>query len=194
VRRVSDFSLQIVAGKITAKTASVLDIRPYLGYFTSMEKNMKEFKGQLISRGFKYAIIVSRFNNFITEKLLDGAKDALLRSGAKEEEIDVVRVPGAFEIPLVAKRLLLKKKYQAIICLAAIVRGETPHFDFIASEVSKGIAQLNLEFVLPVTYGIITADNTDQAIERAGNKMGNKGFQAAQSAIELLNLFTDAKI
>jgi 6,7-dimethyl-8-ribityllumazine synthase len=194
VRRVSDFSLQIVAGKITAKTASVLDIRPYLGYFTSMEKNMKEFKGQLISRGFKYAIIVSRFNNFITEKLLDGAKDALLRSGAKEEEIDVVRVPGAFEIPLVAKRLLMKKKYQAIICLAAIVRGETPHFDFIASEVSKGIAQLNLEFVLPVTYGIITADNTDQAIERAGNKMGNKGFQAAQSAIELLNLFTDAKI
>ena len=159
-----------------------------------MEKNMNEFKGQLISKGFKYAIIVSRFNNFITEKLLDGAKDALLRSGAKEGEIDVLRVPGAFEIPLVAKRLLLKKKYQAVICLAAIIRGETPHFDFLASEVSKGIAQLNLEFALPVTYGIITADNTDQAIERAGNKMGNKGFQAAQSAIELLNLFTDAKI
>lgn len=159
-----------------------------------MEMNMKEFKGQLISRGFKVAIVVSRFNNFITEKLLDGAKDALLRSGAKEEEIDVVRVPGAFEIPLVTKRLLLSKRYQAVICLAAIIRGETPHFDFIASEVSKGIAQLNLEFALPVTYGIITADNTDQAIERAGNKMGNKGFQAAQSAIELLNLFTDAHI
>jgi len=159
-----------------------------------MEKNMKEFKGQLISKGFTYAIIVSRFNNFVTEKLLDGAKDALTRSGAKEDEMDVFRVPGAFEIPLVAKRLLLKKKYQAVICLAAIIRGETPHFDFIAAEVSKGIAQLNLEFALPVTYGIITADNTDQAIERAGNKMGNKGFQAAQSAIELLNLFSDAKI
>jgi 6,7-dimethyl-8-ribityllumazine synthase len=159
-----------------------------------MEKNMKEFKGQLISKGFKVAIVVSRFNNFITEKLLDGSKDALMRSGAKEEEIDIVRVPGAFEIPLVAKRLLLSKKYQAVICLAAIIRGETPHFDFIASEVSKGIAQLNLEFSLPVTYGVITADNTDQAIERAGNKMGNKGFQAAQSAIELLNLFSDAKI
>ncbi len=159
-----------------------------------MEKNMKEFQGQLVSKGFKFAIIVSRFNNFITEKLLEGAKDALMRSGAKEEEIDVFRVPGAFEIPLVAKRLLIKKKYQAVICLGAVIRGETPHFDFVASEVSKGIAQLNLEFALPVTYGIITADNTDQAIERAGNKMGNKGFQAAQSAIELLNLFTDAKI
>lgn len=155
---------------------------------------MKEFQGQLVSKGFKYAVIVSRFNNFITEKLLNGATDALMRSGAKEEEIEVVRVPGAFEIPLVAKRLLLKKKYQAVICLAAIIRGETPHFDFIASEVSKGIAQLNLDFAMPVTYGIITADNTDQAIERAGNKMGNKGFQAAQSAIELLNLFADAKI
>jgi 6,7-dimethyl-8-ribityllumazine synthase len=159
-----------------------------------MEKKMKEFKGQLISKGFKVAIVVSRFNNFVTEKLLDGAKDALLRSGAKEDEMDVVRVPGAFEIPLVAKRLLLSKKYQAVICLAAIIRGETPHFDFIAAEVSKGIAQLNLEFALPVTYGVITADNTDQAIERSGNKMGNKGFQAAQSAIELLNLFADAKI
>jgi 6,7-dimethyl-8-ribityllumazine synthase len=159
-----------------------------------MEKKMKEFKGQLVFKGYKVAIIVSRFNNFITDKLLDGAKDALLRSGAKEEEIDVVRVPGAFEIPLVAKRLLLAKKYHAVICLAAIIRGETPHFDFIASEVSKGIAQLNLEFAKPVTYGVITADNTDQAIERAGNKMGNKGFQAAQTAIELLNLFADAKI
>ncbi|MBN2400197.1 MAG: 6,7-dimethyl-8-ribityllumazine synthase [Candidatus Aminicenantes bacterium] len=155
---------------------------------------MKEFQGQLVSKGFTFAIIVSRFNNFITEKLLDGAKDALMRSGATEGQIDVLRVPGAFEIPLVAKRLLLKKKYQAVICLAAVIRGETPHFDFVASEVSKGIAQLNLEFALPVTYGIITADNTDQAIERAGNKMGNKGFQAAQSAIELLNLFTDANI
>lgn len=159
-----------------------------------MEMKMKEFKGQLISKGFKVAIVVSRFNNFVTDKLLEGAKDALLRSGASEDDLVVVRVPGAFEIPLVAKRLLLSKKYQAVICLAAIIRGETPHFDFIASEVSKGIAQLNLEFAQPVTYGVITADNTDQAIERSGNKMGNKGFQAAQSAIELLNLFADAKI
>lgn len=155
---------------------------------------MKEFQGQLISRGFKVAIVVSRFNSFISEKLLEGAKDALMRSGAKEGEIDVVRVPGAFEIPLAAKRLLMSQKHDAVICLAAIIRGETPHFDFIAAEVTKGIAQLNLEFAKPVTYGVITADNTDQAIERAGNKMGNKGFQAAQTAIELLNLFADAKI
>ncbi len=155
---------------------------------------MKEFQGQLIFKGFKVAIVVSRFNNFISEKLLEGARDALMRSGAKEEEIDVFRVPGAYEIPLVAKRLLMGKKHDAVICLAAIIRGETPHFDFIASEVTKGIAQLNLEYARPVTYGVITADNTDQAIERAGNKMGNKGFQAAQSAIELLNLFADAKI
>ena len=155
---------------------------------------MKEYQGQLISGGFTYAIIVSRFNNFITEKLLEGAVDALKRCGVTDDEIDMVRVPGAFEIPLVAKRLALSKRYHAVICLAAIIRGETPHFDYLAAEVTKGIAQLNLEFTLPITYGIITADNTDQAIERAGNKLGNKGFQAAQTAIELLNLFTNAKI
>jgi 6,7-dimethyl-8-ribityllumazine synthase len=155
---------------------------------------MKEYKGQLISGGFTYAIIVSRFNSFITERLLEGAVDALSRSGTKDGEIEVIRVPGAFEIPLVAKRLAQSKRYRAIVCLAAIIRGETPHFDFLASEVTKGIAQLNLEFLLPITYGIITADNTDQAIERAGNKLGNKGFQAAQTAIELLNLFSNAKI
>lgn len=155
---------------------------------------MKEFKGQLISKEFKFALIVSRFNHFITEKLMDGAIDALSRSGAKSNEIDVYKVPGAFEIPLVAKRIAVKKKYDAIICLGSVIRGETPHFDYIANEVSKGIALLNLEFAIPISYGIITADNTEQAIERAGNKMGNKGFQAAQSAIELLNLFKDAKI
>ena len=155
---------------------------------------MKEYKGQLISSGFTYAIVVSRFNSFITEKLLEGAVDALSRSGTKDGEIEVIRVPGAFEIPLVAKHLAQSKRYRAIVCLAAIIRGETPHFDFLASEVTKGIAQLNLDFMLPITYGIITADNTDQAIERAGNKLGNKGFQAAQTAIELLNLFSNAKI
>lgn len=155
---------------------------------------MKEYEGQLISKGFKYALVVSRFNHFITEKLLDGARDALSRSGAADTEIDVFKVPGAFEIPLTVKRIAQKKKYDAIICLGSIIRGETPHFDYIASEVSKGIAMLNLEYAIPISFGIITADNTDQAIERAGNKMGNKGFQAAQSAVELLNLFKDAKI
>lgn len=155
---------------------------------------MKEYEGQLISKGFKYAVVVSRFNHFITEKLLDGAKDALSRTGAIDNEIEVFKVPGSFEIPLVVKRLAQKKKFDAIICLGSIIRGETPHFDYIASEVSKGIAMLNLEYTIPISFGIITADNTDQAIERAGNKMGNKGFQAAQSAVELLNLFKDAKI
>jgi 6,7-dimethyl-8-ribityllumazine synthase len=155
---------------------------------------MKEYQGQLTSQGFKYALIASRFNSFITEKLVEGALDALTRSGADPDQIELYRVPGAFEIPLAAKRILKTQKYDAIICLAAVIRGETPHFDFVASEVTKGIAQLNLEFGIPVTYGVITADNTDQAIERAGNKMGNKGFSAAQSAMEMLNLFQDSKI
>lgn len=155
---------------------------------------MKEYKGELISKGYKYALIVSRFNNFITEKLMEGAIDALLRSGAKKEEIDIIRVPGSFEIPLVAKRSAKSKKYDSIICLGAVIRGETPHFDYVANEVTKGIALLNLEFSIPIAYGIITADNTEQAIERSGTKMGNKGFSAAQTAIELLNLFIDAKI
>jgi len=155
---------------------------------------MKEYNGQLIAQGFKYGLIVSRFNNFITDKLVDGAVDALTRTGAERDDIEIVRVPGAFEIPLVAKRLLESKRYDALICLACVIRGETPHFDFVASEVTKGIAQLNLEYGLPVTYGIITADNTDQAIERSGNKMGNKGFQAAQAAVELLTLFREAQI
>ena len=155
---------------------------------------MKEYKGQLNAKGFKFVIVVSRFNNFITEKLVDGAVDALVRSGGDKNSIEVVRVPGSFEIPLVVKRIAAKKRYDAIICLGAVIRGETPHFDFVANEVTKGIALLNLEYGLPITYGIITADNTEQAIDRAGNKMGNKGFQAAQSAMELLNLFQDASI
>ncbi|MEN8153729.1 MAG: 6,7-dimethyl-8-ribityllumazine synthase [Acidobacteriota bacterium] len=155
---------------------------------------MKEYKGELISKGYKYALIVSRFNNFITEKLLDGAKDALLRSGTEKEEIEILKVPGAFEIPFVAKKCVKSGKYDAVICLGTVIRGETPHFDYVANEVTKGIAQLNLELGVPVSYGIITADNTEQAIERAGNKMGNKGFTAAQAAIELLNLFKNAAI
>lgn len=153
---------------------------------------MKEYQGQLSAKGFKFALIVSRFNHFITENLLQGAVDALVRSGADNDAIEVFRVPGAFEISLVAKRLAGKADYDAIICLAALIRGETPHFDFIASEVTKGVAQVSLESGLPVSYGIITADNTEQAVERAGNKMGNKGFQAAQSALEMINLFKHA--
>ncbi|MCK4889784.1 MAG: 6,7-dimethyl-8-ribityllumazine synthase [Candidatus Aminicenantes bacterium] len=155
---------------------------------------MEEYKGELISKGYKYALVVSRFNNFVTEKLQEGAVDALLRSGTKKDEIDIIKVPGAFEIPLTAKRCAASGKYDAIICLGTVIRGETPHFDFVANEVTKGIAILNLEFSKPIAYGIITADNTEQAIERAGNKMGNKGFSAAQAAIELLNLFKDAEI
>jgi len=157
-------------------------------------KKMKDYSGQLIAKGFKFAVVVSRFNEFITGRLLEGAIDAIVRSDGKQEDIDVIRVPGAFEIPLVVKRAALSKKYDAIICLGAVIRGETPHFDYMASEVTKGIALLNLEFTIPITYGIITADNTEQAIERAGNKMGNKGFEAARSAVELLNLFKVSKI
>ncbi|MCP4146294.1 MAG: 6,7-dimethyl-8-ribityllumazine synthase [bacterium] len=155
---------------------------------------MNEYNGKLISEDFKYAIIVSRFNDFVTTKLLEGAVDAIERSGGDTKDIDVFRVPGAFEIPLVTKRVANSKKHDAIICLGAVIRGETPHFDYVASEVTKGIALLNLEFGIPISYGIITADNTEQAIERSGNKMGNKGFQATQAAIELLNLFKDGKI
>ena len=155
---------------------------------------MNEYTGQLIARGFKFALVVSRFNDFITERLLEGAVDAIVRSDGKKENIDVIRVPGAFEIPLVAKRAAMSKKYDAVICLGAVIRGETPHFDYIASEVTKGIALLNLELGIPIAYGVITADNTEQAIERAGNKMGNKGFESAHSVIELLNLFKDTKI
>ncbi len=155
---------------------------------------MKVYEGKILAKGFKYAIIVSRFNDFITSKLVEGAIDAIIRSGGDEGDYEIIRVPGSFEIPLVAKRVAAAQKYDAIICLGAVIRGETPHFDYVASEVTKGIAHLNLEFSIPFTYGIITADNTEQAVERAGNKMGNKGFQAAQSAIELLNLFSDAQI
>ena len=155
---------------------------------------MKEYNGNLLAKGYKFAVIVSRFNDFITNRLLDGAVDAVVRNSGNKDNIEVIRVPGCFEIPLVAKRAVKAGRYDAVICLGAVIRGETPHFDYVAAEVTKGIALLNLEFTTPISYGIITADNTDQAIERAGNKMGNKGFQAAMAAIELLNLFKDARI
>ncbi len=155
----------------------------------------REYNGELVSKEHKrYGIVISRFNDFITEKLLAGALDALNRSNANKDNVEILRVPGAFEIPLTAKKMAASKKYDAIICLGCIIRGETPHFEYVASEVSKGIALTSLEFSMPISFGIITADNTDQAIERAGNKSGNKGFEATKSAIEMINLFDNAGI
>lgn len=155
---------------------------------------ISEHKGDLYIQNKHIGIIVSRFNQFITEKLVAGAIDALTRSGLTETDIEIIHVPGAFEIPLVAQKALLSRRFDALICLGTVIRGETPHFDYVANEVSKGIAQISLAHNTPVMYGIITADNTDQAIERAGNKMGNKGFTTAQATIELLNLFHSAQI
>ncbi len=148
----------------------------------------KHFEGMLLGKGLKFGLVVSRFNEFITKKLLDGAQDALLRHGVNQEDIEIAWVPGSFEIPLVAKKLAQTKRYDAVICLGAVVRGGTPHFEYIAAEVSKGIAKVGLETGLPVIYGVITADTLEQAIERAGTKMGNKGFDAAVTAIEMANL------
>lgn len=149
---------------------------------------MKIIEGELQAKGLKFGIVVSRFNDFITSKLLDGALDALLRHGAKEEDIDVVRVPGSFEIPMVARKLALKGTYNALICLGTIIRGATPHFEYIAAEVSKGIASASMETGLPIAFGIITSDTIEQAIERAGTKSGNKGWDAAMTAIEMAQL------
>jgi len=148
----------------------------------------KRFEGVLLGKGLKFGLVVSRFNEFITKKLLDGAQDALLRHGVNQEDIEIAWVPGSFEIPLIAKKLAQTKRYDAVICLGAVVRGGTPHFEYIAAEVSKGIARVGLETGLPVIYGVITADTLEQAIERAGTKMGNKGFDAAVNAIEMANL------
>jgi len=148
----------------------------------------KLYEGQLLGKGLRFALVISRFNEFITGKLLDGAQDALLRHGVSDDDIEVAWVPGSFEIPLVAKKLAQTKKYDAIICLGAVIRGGTPHFEYIAGEVTKGIAKVSLDAELPVVYGVINTDNLEQAIERAGTKMGNKGFDAAVEAIEMANL------
>jgi 6,7-dimethyl-8-ribityllumazine synthase len=149
---------------------------------------MKIIEGELQAKGLKFGIVVSRFNDFITTKLLDGALDALLRHGAKEEDIDIIKVPGSFEIPMVARRLALKGTYNALICLGTIIRGATPHFEYIAAEVSKGIASASMDTGLPIAFGIITSDTIEQAIERAGTKSGNKGCDAAITAIEMAQL------
>ncbi len=145
-------------------------------------------EGRLLGEGRKFALIVSRFNDFISDRLMGGSLDALLRSGVKDEDIDIVKVPGAFEIPLVAKKLVKKKKYDAVICLGAVIRGATPHFEYVSAEVSKGIATVSIESGVPVIFGIITTDTIEQAIERAGTKAGNKGWSAAMSALEMANL------
>ena len=148
----------------------------------------KLFEGVLLGEGLKIGVVISRFNEFITSKLLEGTKDALLRHGVNQDNIDVAWVPGAFEIPLVARNLAQTKRYDAVICLGAVIRGATPHFEYIAAEVTKGIAKVGLDTGLPVSYGIITADTLEQAIERAGTKAGNKGFDAAVDTIEMVNL------
>ena len=148
----------------------------------------KTFEGNLLGSGLKFGIVISRFNEFISGKLLDGASDALTRHGVSIEDVDTAWTPGAFEVPLVASKLAQTRKYDAIICLGAIIRGGTPHFEYVAGELSKGIARVALDAGIPVINGVITAENLEQAIERAGTKMGNKGFDAATSAIEMANL------
>ena len=149
----------------------------------------KNFEGMLLGEGLKFGLVLSRFNDFITKKLLEGARDALLRHGVSEENIEIAWVPGTFEIPLVAKKLAETRRFNAVICLGAVVRGATPHFEYIAAEVTKGIANVGLDTGLPVIFGVITADTLEQAIERAGTKEGNHGFKAAMAAIEMANLF-----
>ncbi len=148
----------------------------------------KILQGVLLGEGLKFGVVVSRFNEFVTKKLLEGAQDALLRHGVSDGDIDIAWAPGSFEIPLIAQKLAQTKKYDAVICLGAVIRGATPHFEYIAAEVTKGIARVGLEAGLPISYGIITADSLEQAIERAGTKAGNKGFDAAVDAIEMVNL------
>jgi 6,7-dimethyl-8-ribityllumazine synthase len=151
----------------------------------------KTLEGKLIAKGLKFGMVLSRFNNFIAERLLEGALDALKRSGAEEEDCAVARVPGAFEIPLAAKKMVKSGRYDAIICLGCVIRGATPHFEYIATEVTKGIAHLSLENEIPISFGVLITDTIEQAIERAGTKVGNKGFDAAMSAIEMANLMKE---
>ncbi|MBN1407733.1 MAG: 6,7-dimethyl-8-ribityllumazine synthase [Calditrichaceae bacterium] len=154
---------------------------------------IKKIEGKLVAKDRKFAVVAGRFNEFISNKLIEGAIDCLLRHEADEKNITISWVPGAYEIPLIAKRLALSKNYDAIICLGAVIRGATPHFEYVAAEASKGIAQVSLETQVPVIFGIITADTIEQAIERAGTKAGNKGWDAALSAIEMADLSTKIK-
>jgi 6,7-dimethyl-8-ribityllumazine synthase len=157
------------------------------------ESKMNIYEGKLVAEGLKFGIIVGRFNEFIGGKLLSGALDGLKRHGVDESEIEIVWVPGAFEIPIVAKKMAKSRKYDAVICLGAVIRGSTPHFDYVSSEVSKGIANVSLETEVPVIFGVLTTDTIEQAIERAGTKAGNKGYDAAVTAIEMANLLNNFK-
>lgn len=152
---------------------------------------VKTYEGKLIAKGLKFGIVLSRFNNFIGERLLEGALDALRRSGAEEGDCSVICVPGAFEIPLAAKKMAKSGRYDALICLGSVIQGATPHFAYIATEVTKGIASLSLENEVPISFGVLITDTIEQAIERAGTKVGNKGFDAAMAAIEMANLMKE---
>ena len=152
---------------------------------------MKCFEGNLNAEGKKIGIIVARFNSFISERLLEGAVDTLTRSGAKATDIEVAKVPGAYEIPLVAQKMARSKRYDGIICLGAVIRGATPHFDFVANEVAKGVAMVGMETGIPVIFGVLTTDTIEQAIERAGTKAGNKGSDCAMAVIEMINLMAE---
>lgn len=149
----------------------------------------KIIEGKLDASGQKFGLVVSRFNSFICDRLVEGAIDALLRHGASREDLQIVRVPGAFEIPMTAKKMAATGRYDALICLGAVIRGATPHFDYVSAEVSKGVASVSLDAGIPVAFGVLTTDNIEQAIERAGSKAGNKGSEAAVTAIEMVNLF-----
>jgi 6,7-dimethyl-8-ribityllumazine synthase len=146
-------------------------------------------EGKLVAKGMKFGIVASRFNDFICGRLIEGAVDALTRSGADEKDIQIYKVPGAFELPIIAKKLAKSARFDAIICLGAVIRGATPHFEFISAEVTKGIASVGLETEIPISFGVLTTDTIEQAIERAGTKAGNKGWDAAMSAIEMVDLF-----
>ena len=154
----------------------------------------KVLEGKIDARGLKFGLVVSRFNNFINDHLLDGALDCLRRNGAEEKDLSIVKVPGAFEIPLAAKKMTNSGMYDAVICLGCVIRGATPHFEYISAEVAKGIAKVSLESGVPVSFGVITAENLEQAIERAGTKAGNKGWDAALTAIEMINLLKTMKV
>ena len=189
---VTAFLLSLVTCHCLLYTSIAFTLKFRTGAFTEKLLQPLIHQGRLNAEGFSFAVIASRWNDFLTSRLIEGALDALERLGADEKSVEVFRVPGSFEIPLLAKRLAASGKWDAVVCLGTIIRGETPHFEYIASEVSKGIAQAGMESGLPVIYGVVTADTVEQAIDRAGVKAGNKGFEAAMSAVELANLYKEA--
>ena len=155
---------------------------------------MKTFQGKLQAKGFKIGIVVSRFNSFLSDRLLEGALEALAKAGAQEADLTVYKVPGSFEVPLVAKRIALAKAADGILCIGALVRGDTPHFDFLSAEVTKGLAQIAMDNGVPVGFGILTVDSVEQGIERSGTKAGNKGYDAALALVETLNMIKESKL